>query len=249
MDTEIAMPSSRVRLAAALWLLAMTGVVALTFTVVPTLLARQPATLPLPLVLAVSLVQSAAFTAVAIWTGVVLSGQTGLGAPTCEAMVGRGDVLASLRRQLGPAAVAGLLCGWFLLALAPIVPSGLQDASRTLAAPLVAKLFYGGITEEILMRWGVMTALLWLFWRFVQRRQGAPRTRYVVAAIVGSALLFGLGHLPAVIALGIRMTPEVFAFVTLGNLAPGIVFGTLYRRYGIEAAMIAHALAHLVATR
>lgn len=247
-DTEITMTPSRVRLAVALWLLAMTGVVSVTFTIVPLLLARQPATIPLPLALAVSLVQSAAFVAVAVWAGVALSAQVGLAAPTLQALIGKGGVSASLRRQLAPSAVAGLLCGLFLVALVQIVPSSLRDANQALAIPLVAKLLYGGITEEILMRWGLMTALLWLPWRYLQQREGTPHTRYVVAAIVGSALLFGIGHLPAVIALGIRMTPDVAAFVILGNLVPGIVFGGLYRRYGLEAAMIAHALAHLVAT-
>ena len=34
----------------------------------------------------------------------------------------------------------------------------------------------------------------------------------------------------------------------LGNTLPGVIFGWLFWKRGIEAAMIAHALAHALAT-
>lgn len=241
------MPTSRARLAVALWLLAMAGVVSVTVTVVPQLIAHRPASIPLPLVLTLSLIQSAVFATLAIWAGVALSAPVGLAAPTLEALARRDNAIASLRRQIVPAAIAELLCGFFLIALARITPPALQNAATTLSIPLAAKLLYGGITEEILLRWGLMTALLWLLWRTVSRRQGSPRAALVATAVLGSALLFGIGHLPAVVALGIPLTTDVIAFVVLGNLIPGIAFGGLYARHGLEAAMMAHALAHLVA--
>ena len=36
------------------------------------------------------------------------------------------------------------------------------------------------------------------------------------------------------------------AFVVVANTAFGVLFGWLFWRYGLEAAMIAHAMAHLV---
>ena len=89
-----------------------------------------------------------------------------------------------------------------------------------------------------------MTLLLWLGWHVVQGGRGAPRNALVVAAVVFSALLFALGHLPAAQALAGVLTPQVLAFVLLGNMAWGLVAGALYARYGLEAALLAHVLAH-----
>ena len=113
--------------------------------------------------------------------------------------------------------------------------------------PLLVKLLYGGITEELLMRWGVMTLLLWLLWRLGQRGRGAPAWGLVVVAVVLSALLFALGHLPAAQSLAGVLTPEVVVFVLVGNTAFGLVAGWLYARHGLEAAMVAHVLAHALA--
>uniref|UniRef100_UPI002FE1CAAC CPBP family intramembrane glutamic endopeptidase n=1 Tax=Noviherbaspirillum sp. TaxID=1926288 RepID=UPI002FE1CAAC len=107
---------------------------------------------------------------------------------------------------------------------------------------------YGGITEEVLLRWGVMTLIAWLGWRFVQGGAGAVRARWIWMAIIVSALLFGAGHLPAVAAQTAQMDASLAAFVVLANTVFGVIFGFVYWRRGIEAAMLAHGIAHIVAS-
>ena len=91
-----------------------------------------------------------------------------------------------------------------------------------------------------------MTALVWLAWRLLQRRRGAPRAVYIWLAIVVSGLLFGAGHLPAAAALVGELTGDVVLFVVGVNTAFGLLFGYLFWRYGLEAAMIAHVTTHVV---
>jgi membrane protease YdiL (CAAX protease family) len=91
-----------------------------------------------------------------------------------------------------------------------------------------------------------MTALVWLAWRFLQHRRGAPRVGYVWLAIAVSAVLFGAGHLPAASALVGALDMNVVAFVMGANAVFGLLFGYLFWRFGLESAMIAHALAHVV---
>jgi hypothetical protein len=105
---------------------------------------------------------------------------------------------------------------------------------------------YGGVTEEVLMRWGVMTTLVWLAWRLLQKKAGLPRATLVIGAILVAALLFGALHLPAARAMGVDLAAPVVAFIIIGNALPAILFGLLYWRYGIEAAIMAHALSHVV---
>ena len=58
--------------------------------------------------------------------------------------------------------------------------------------------------------------------------------------------MFGAGHLPAASVLIGTLTVNIVVFVVVANSVFGILFGYLFWRYGLEAAMIAHATAHLV---
>ena len=237
----------KLRLGATLWLAAMAGAVVLSLTVIPQLLAKAPQTVPLGVAVAASVVQIGVLLALAVWAGVALSRPLGLGAPAIEAALSGADAWRPLKRQLIPAAVVGLFVGGELILLARIAPAELLALGQTVEIPVAAKLLYGGVTEEMLMRWGLMTALIWLPWRFIQKRAGLPRTSYVVGAIIVAALLFGVLHLPAAAAMGASLTPSVVSYVVIGNAVPGVLFGILYWRYGLEAAILAHALGHVVA--
>lgn len=240
--------SKRLQLSAVLWIAAMVGVAVLSETVLPQLLKKTPSSLPASIVIAISMVQIAVLVALAVWAGVALGRPLGLRAPVAESALAGSGVWPALKAQLLPAFVVGLVVGGLLLALANRAPEQLQALSPAYEVPLAAKLLYGGITEEVLMRWGVMTAFIWLLWRVVQKRVGPPRNSLVVTGIVAAAVLFGLGHLPAAAAMGVGLSGPVVGYIIIGNAVPGILFGTLYWRRGLEAAILAHALAHAIAS-
>ena len=75
---------------------------------------------------------------------------------------------------------------------------------------------------------------------------GRPSAGVMWAAILLSGVLFGLGHAPGHIAAGCRPTPIFFAAILFLNLWAGTIFAWLYWHYGLEAAMIGHALFHLL---
>jgi membrane protease YdiL (CAAX protease family) len=64
------------------------------------------------------------------------------------------------------------------------------------------------------------------------------------SAILLSALLFGLGHLPVVSAL-VPLTPVIVLRTVVLNAVGGLLFGWLFWRRSLEAAMLAHASANL----
>lgn len=235
------------RLGGALWLLGLPGVVAVVWALLPALKANE-ALLPLPLwaVVLLSGLQTAVLLAVAVALGVVLASRVGLAAPVVSAWLQGRPVVPALRQQLMPGLWGGLAGAAWLWALSLIAPDALKPSDPASTMPWGVKLLYGGITEELLVRWGVMTLLLWLGWRLLQRGEGAPRTGLVAIAVGLSALLFALGHLPAAHAMAGVLTPSVVAFVLLGNTAFGVVAGVLYARNGLEAAIVAHVLAHAV---
>jgi membrane protease YdiL (CAAX protease family) len=72
------------------------------------------------------------------------------------------------------------------------------------------------------------------------------RAGLVWLAIAVSALIFAAGHLPAASFLLGALDGPVVTFVMGVNTAFGLLFGFLYWRHGLESAMIAHAVMHLV---
>jgi membrane protease YdiL (CAAX protease family) len=237
----------RLRLGLLLWLAGMVGVVVITFTMLPQLLGELTLPAPLWMISLASLAQSSVLLGLAVWAGVALAPRVGLGAPAFEAAVTGRSIASALRPQLVPGLVAGVLGGIGLFAVGGYAsPAALAEVQQRFALPILGRVLYGGITEEVLLRWGLMTVLVWLAWRFLQRRTGTPRGAYVWLAIVVSALLFGAGHLPAAAMLIGHLTTELVLFVIGLNAAFGVLFGWLYWRYGLEAAIIAHATAHLV---
>jgi hypothetical protein len=103
--------------------------------------------------------------------------------------------------------------------------------------------YYGGIVEETECRLLLVSLFVWLL-AWLNHRQARPWM--FVVAIVLSALLFGAGHLPAAFAIGMAHAPFAIARIVLLNALVGLVTGTLFWKYGLEHAMLAHFCADLV---
>jgi len=239
-------PAPRLRLGFLLWLSGMPGVVLISVTMLPQLLRQVPLPAPVGLVIAASIAQSAALVGLAVWAGVSLAPRVGFRAPAFEALATGQPKGPALRPQLLPGLAAGAASGMLLFVVSQFAPAALIRAQKSFEAPILGRVLYGGVTEELLLRWGFMSALVWLLWRFLQKRQGIPRAALVWAAIVLSSLVFGAGHLPAASALVGGLSVPIVIYVVGANTVFGIVFGYLFWRWGLEAAMLAHASAHVV---
>ncbi|MBC8645794.1 MAG: CPBP family intramembrane metalloprotease [Thermoanaerobaculia bacterium] len=236
----------RLRLALLLWLASMFGAVSVAVMILPRLGAEMPLPAPLWLIALASVLQSGLLLALATWAGVVLAPKVGFRAPLFEAAASRCPIRAELWSQVRPGIHAGVPAGLVLLLFTRLAPPEIVELAGRFEPPLLARMLYGGITEEVLLRWGVMTGLTWLMWRLLQRPGEAVRPAYVVVALVASSLLFGLGHLPAAHFLLGGLTPSTLSWVIGANLTFGLLFGWLFWRRGLESAMVAHALTHLV---
>ena len=150
-----------------------------------------------------------------------------------EAAAEGSPIVPELWSQLRPGVVAGAPAGLLLFVFTRYSPREIAELAGRFDPPLLARMFYGGITEEVLLRWGMMTALTWLTWRLLQRREEVVRPAYVRLAIVLSSLVFGLGHLPvahfllggftpSTLFLGDRRKHYVWVALRLALLASGL---------------------------
>ena len=94
-----------------------------------------------------------------------------------------------------------------------------------------------GVTEEILFRLGLMTSLAWLL--TVLTRRGTAGPVIVLVANVLAALAFAALHLPQAKAF-YGLSALMVLVVMIGNGVPGVIFGWLFRRFGLITAMVAH---------
>jgi hypothetical protein len=207
---------------------------------------------PLPVVLALSLTQPLLLLALAVAGGVSLAPRLGLRSHLAAWALGERDGAAPFHKEIPLAVGLAIPCALVILAIDHFTRPWLGEAGRNLGilqgrtlSFTVMAVLYGGITEELLMRWGLATLFAWLLWKVRSKGAGAPSAGTLWAAIVIAAVLFGAGHLPAALSQGIPLTPPVIARTIVLNAFAGVVFGWLYARRSIEAAMLAHATVHL----
>ena len=239
-------PIPRLRVGILLWLAGTLGAVTVAIGVLPPLSAKMPLPAPLWLIMLASVFQSALLVALAVWGGTALAPAVGLRAPAFEAAATRRPIMPALKPQIIPGFIAGVAGGLLLFASLRLSPAAIAALQGQFNPPLYARVLYGGITEEVLLRWGLMTAFTWLAWRFFQGKRGAVNPGLTWLAIAVSALLFGVGHLPVASYLIGSLNGPVVLFVVGLNATFGLLFGWLFWRRGLESAMVAHAVTHLV---
>lgn len=209
--------------------------------------------LPSPAVFkVVTLIQPTVILTIAVGVGCWLAGRVALHAPVAEAAANGEAFFPKLKPQIVPGVIAGLLSGVAIILAWVVAKPFFTDEFIARAEefntflPPITRFLYGGFTEELLLRWGFMTFLVWAAWRLFQRGEGTPKAMFVVAAIFVSALVFGIGHLPIASMLAGSLTVPLVIYVVTANSIFGIVAGFLYWKKGLEAAMIAHISAHVV---
>ncbi|KTG10931.1 hypothetical protein AUR64_07080 [Haloprofundus marisrubri] len=254
---------SFVRRSAALFALGLVGIVALGATV-----AVQLDASPLPpgidlspsVLVVVSMIQPALLLLIAVVVGTYCAPRAGFRSHVDERVARGTPVFSNLRPELSIAVAVGLAAGVAIVGLdllaALVVPevAQLQRAGGTpsLAAVLVTvpmRFLYGGIVEELLLRWGLVSLLVYLGWRVLGSGVG-PSRRVVWAGILVAAVVFGVGHLPALLntatSLGISTSSGLVVRTILLNAVGGVAFGWLFWRRSLEAAMVGHAASHVV---
>ena len=246
------------KLFAILWLAGMGGVLSILLIDLSAVIAvlRVPAGTKIPPITPalklLSLVQPGIFLFLAVLLGVGLAPKVGLSSPIAEAAASGRQLRRPLLPQIIPGFLGGMVGGvaivltaqlWKRL-LAPEVIAQIAAFGKLLPVP--TRLLYGGITEELLMRWGLMTLLVWASWRLFQKGRERPNSICYVCAILISSVVFGVGHLPVAFLVIPNVTLSLIGYVIVANSEFGFVAGYLYWKKGLESAMIAHMCTHLV---
>ncbi|MBD2461445.1 CPBP family intramembrane metalloprotease [Oscillatoria sp. FACHB-1407] len=242
---------------AILFVLGSLGIVLFVMTSIPAIqqqLATLPAEVaaqvpPLWVILMLQGVQNAILLAIAILVGIFCTRPLGLRSHLLERWVSYPPKSTSFATEvkwsLGLGGVTTVVILLVNRLMEPALPPALQAANRGEANWLntLTAMLYGGITEELLMRWGLMSLLAWAGWKLLQRRATSPGAAIYWGAIALTAVLFGLLHLPFTATIAPITTWVVIRAVLLNGIA-GLAFGWLFWQYSLEAAMLAHISFH-----
>lgn len=211
----------------------------------------KPLKMSMPMMLLLSLLQTAVLFAIVTGVGLLAAHAIGLGAPLLEAALAGGISMQALWSAIEIAVILGAIAGAVLLAgdllFLPYWPKQLVDAAlqTTLRDNFLAS-FYGGINEELLMRLFGLSVLAWLLSFAFHTTAGMPTLAVLWFVNVVMAILFGLGHLPALKSAAGGISRIMFARSLILNAPIGLLCGWLFWTYGIEAAIVAHFSADII---
>ena len=110
---------------------------------------------------------------------------------------------------------------------------------------ILASVTYGAVIEEVMLRLFAMSLIAFLLYKLFGKQQDQPTTAILVSSNIIAAILFAVGHLPATFIL-LGNSSLIIARCLLLNGGIGLLFGHLYRKYGLRYAMLAHGGCHVV---
>ncbi len=110
---------------------------------------------------------------------------------------------------------------------------------------LIATVTYGAVIEEVMLRLFFMSLVAFILHKLFGKKKDKPTTAILILSNFIAAILFAAGHLPITLIL-LGNTPLIIfrCFLLNGGLA--LLFGYLYRKYGLRYAMLAHGGCHIV---
>jgi membrane protease YdiL (CAAX protease family) len=206
---------------------------------------------PLPIMISVAALQIGLVSFVLSWIGLKLTERTGLTLPLIQTWIVEKKKPVMDRQALKLALIGGAIGSFFMILtdlflFQPHMPKLGNGEGVVWWKATLAGVLYGGIVEEVLMRLFLMALIVWLLsFIFKKYRETIPSSFYWIGIIL-AALLFSAGHLPATEVLYGELNTLIIArsFILNGVLA--VFFGYLFWKKGLEYAMIAHMMLHVV---
>lgn len=181
--------------------------------------------------------------------GVTCFDRVNLRVPLFEKLIDKTRILKyPVSKLMLQGMIGGIAAGILILIVQkifyPLLPVEFVDATKGPELHIITKILYGGVAEELMIRFGIMSGILYVLFRFTSKLT----SRMYYLAILISALVFALGHFPVMFQIVANPTLPIYLYVIIGNCMGGIIFGYLYWKRGLECAMVAHAFTHITMT-
>lgn len=188
---------------------------------------------------------------VGIAIGVATLPATGLRLPVIKGLIEGQPINGATIRTILARSVLVAIAGFvsvhlFSLWVGPFLAPAIEEAGRNQNADavpfsslqLLLLSFAAGAREGIVFRFGLMTLIIWIGTKLFTIP--SENRMLIWTANLSAAIPFALVHSINAFGLGIPITLGLIAVMLLSNGSLGILFGWLYARFGLVAAMTAH---------
>lgn len=183
---------------------------------------------------------------VTVIIGTILYDKVNLKVPIIEKWIGIDSGESRLNEIIKYGITGGVISGILISLVAfifyPILPDEFIELGEKFKPTLAARFLYAGITEEILVRFGFMTFIVWICSKVT--RGTKPKIYWI--GIFIATIIFALGHFPVAYSVVENPSSLLLTYILIGNSIGGIIFGWLYWKKGLESAFIAHIFAHVI---
>lgn len=230
-------------------LLSLPGILIVIPRLVGSLLSKRQPTRPSAVIKLAAVLQTLVLLLIFCAVGTAVTPGIGLKAPFFEALAAGSIDLDALLSQIIPSLIVGIggavvFVAAYYMIFRPRLDQHTLAVTESLRAELglAGRVFYGGIFEEVLTRWGLLSVVIWA----IAKVSGVLSPVTIWVSIVIAGVLFGLGHLPSAVGAGARISPALVSTAIALNLWAAILFGWLFWQYGLVAAMLGHILFHLI---
>lgn len=201
--------------------------------------------LPFPIILLLSIIQNTIIFSIVIFFGLFLSKKIWFWTRYLEEYLVN-KKFTNQMKSVFKISVFFWLWTWILIVLIDILFKNIGvvvwwDLSIPIWQWALAS-FYWWFSEEILLRLFLMSLVIWILNILLKRKENFW---IIWSAIIISAILFWIWHLPALASIS-ELTPLVIFRTILLNTIWGIVFWYLYWKQWLESSMIAHFSADIV---
>lgn len=208
----------------------------------------------LELLVVVSMFQTGLIAFICSFFGLKLARKVNLGSPMIESLFYKHEKKIPITRSgIIISIVIGILSAVVIACSDKFIFQNLIPQIKPSAGYVFSSVYffgsvlYGGVIEEVIMRLFFISLVVFGLNKLVAKQGNNSMNVCWIhwAAILLAALVFAAGHLPATgQLLGLSTITIIRSFV-LNGLA-GIGFGWLYWRKGLEYAVMAHMLTHMV---
>ena len=203
----------------------------------------------LPIVRVAAAAQAIILVSLAALAGCWAAPKMGLDAPWLRFLANRTKQTNEMPSIFFASTIVAFAVAVLLVAIDALVGDTLSSGSGpaaelgNLEMPLVTKILYGGVAEEIMVRWGLLSLIAVGLTKLKLNRVMA-----LSSAVVLSSLVFAAGHLPLLFQIVEAPSLSLVMTIVIANTAAGTAFAILFVKRGLEAAVIAHAGAHILSS-
>nr|WP_321498286.1 CPBP family glutamic-type intramembrane protease [uncultured Methanolobus sp.] len=201
-----------------------------------------------PTILAAQFARSTVIFLIGIFTGLYLGKKVGLKTPVLSSLFENRSLPSYFKPAFKLSVIFGIIISLLILILDIFVFA--RDSEPLLVylatPPLWQRFMYSyyvGVTEEIVLRFFLMTFLVWVSWKIKKNSEGNPTNIGVWISIIIVSSVYSLVYL---FFSRENMDPATAMSIAVSNFIASTVFGWIYWKKGLEYSIITNLVATMM---